>query len=331
MDQRSTVIILLFAAVIVSGCAGGGQGGGGSAGAVTVDSLAVEPTEIFAGSNVRVTMGISNSGELPAELMVGENGGEIMVSQCRDIFDIESFSATSSNVSTTQNSYHLASDYESRLSWNLQQTGENVPLNGYRCNLRFEVPFNYSVESFQQIQIKEDPEVEGSEIFAQSSQGPLDIELEAIGTSAPSGAPTFLKDDGGEILIRLVNRQPEQSSFQGTIRLKPPVMEARGIKFGEVDITEENVDTAREIAERTPGIDAGDVDAGSQVRMCPNPNELAEGADLSLTDGESKIMRCDLDWDLTGPSMRGEVFASSDYTFVKRAGTQRIDVRYSGN
>ncbi len=329
MARRRTVIILLFAAFVVSGCAG--NGGGGSSGAVTVDSLQVEPNEIFAGSNVRVTMGISNTGELPAELLVGEEGEDIMVSPCRDIFDIESFSASTSNVSTTESSYYLDPGYETSLSWNLDQPGDSVPLNGLQCNLRFEVPFNYTVDAFQQVQIKEDSDVEGSEVFAQSSEGPLDIEIEMIGTSAPSGAPTFLEDDGGEALIRLVNRQQEESRFQGNIYLEPPVMSARGgIEFGEVEITEDNEEAAEFIADRTPNLDASDIEEGENVRMCPDPSDLEDEAELSLTDGESTVLRCDIDWELDGPSMQGEVYASSDYTFVKRAGTQTVDVRYRG-
>lgn len=331
MDQRLTVLTLLITVVFVSGCTGGG-GGSSSSGAITVDNVQVQPTEIFAGSNVRVSAGLTNSGELPAEVLIGDQGSQIMTSYCTDIFDIGSFSATSSNVSNTQESYNLAPDYQVRLSWNLQQTSDNVPLNGYRCNLKFEVPFNYSVESFQQIQIKEstDIQVEG-ELFAQSSQGPLDIEIEAIGSSAQSGAPTFIESDGGEVLVRLANNQPSESSYQGAIRMKPPVMEARGVEFDEVDITDTNLEAARTIARRMPDIDAGSLDAGDEVRMCPDPQDVIGDTNLALNQGGQEIFRCDLEWDLQGPSMRGEVFARSNYTFVKNAGNREINVKYRGD
>ena len=220
MDADKRVLILLIAVFTVSGCTGGGgNNNSGPSGAVSVQSLNVQPSEIFAGENIRVNMGIANTGQLPATLQVGEDGSSIMTSGCQDIFDIQSFEAESSNVSDTRESYELAPEYETSLSWNLEQSTDNVPLNGYRCDLRFEVPFDYSVESFRQIQIKENDRVENGELFAQSSEGPLDIQLEAIGSSSEAGAPVFLEDDGGEILIRLVNRQTEDSRFQGLIEL----------------------------------------------------------------------------------------------------------------
>lgn len=332
MDQRFTVLTLLISVIFVSGCIGGGGGGSSSGQAIAVNNVQVQPTEIFAGESVRVSAGLTNAGELPAEVLVGDQGSQIMTSHCTDIFDIGTFSATSSNVSNTQESYDLAPDYQVRLNWNLEQTSDNVPLNGYRCTLKFEVPFNYSVESFQQIRVKQSPDIEaGGELFAQSSQGPLDIEIEAIGSSAPSGAPTFIENDGGEVLVRLSNTQPSESSYQGAIRMKPPVMEARGLQFGEVDITQTNLEAAKTIAGRMPGVDAGDLDAGDEVRMCPDPQDVIGDTNLALNQGGQEIFRCNIEWDLQSPSMRGEVFARSNYTFVKSAGNREVNVRYRGN
>lgn len=331
MDADKTVLILLIAVFTVSGCVGGGgNSNSGPSGAVSVQSLSVQPSEIFAGGNVRVNMGIANTGQLPATLQVGEDGSSILTSGCQDIFDIQSFEAESSNISDTRESYKLAPQYEVSLGWNLEQSTGNVPLNGYRCNMRFEVPFDYSVESFRQIQIKESERVENAELFAQSSQGPLDIQIQAIGSSAASGAPVFLKDDGGEILIQLVNRQTEDSRYQGLIELEPPALEARGIEFDEVDITSDNEEIAKDLAEDIPDLDPGDVNAGDSVRMCPDPTDLIGSPELSLNNGASETLRCDIQWELNGPSMRGEVFAQTDYTFVKKAGSQRVDVRYRG-
>ena len=326
------VLILLIAVFAISGCIGPGGNNSNSepSGAISVQSLNVQPSEIFAGGNVRVNIGIANTGQLPAALRVGEDGSSIMANNCQDIFDIQSFSARSSNVSDTEESYKLAPQYEASLNWNLVQSAGSVPLDGYRCNLRFEIPFDYSVESFRQIQVKESDRVENAELFAQSSQGPLDIQLEAIGSSAASGAPVFLEDDRGEILVRLVNRQTEDSRYQGLIELEPPVLEARGIKFEEVDITSDNEEIAKELAEDIPDLDAGDVNAGDEVRMCPDPTNLIGSPELTINDGQSETLRCDIEWSLTGPSMRGEVFAQTDYTFVKKAGSQRVNVKYRG-
>lgn len=312
MDQRLAALSALFSVIVVSGCVGGGGGQGTESQggqAIAVNQISVQPQEIFQGSNVRVRMSLTNVGELPAKLLVARSGassntgGQILTSYCPDIFDVESFSASSSNVSSTQRTYMLEPDYSVRMNWNLEQTGSNVPLNGYDCNLRFEVPFNYSVEAFRQIQVKDDPEVQGSEeLFAKSSQGPMKLEIQAIGSSAPSGAPTFLKNDSGEVLVQLVNKEPSEGSFLGTVSLGPPNIFARGMKF-------EN--------------------------QCPSDESIPESGTISLFQGQSKIFRCNIDWsnhdfDLA-PSLRGEVFARANYTFVKSAGTRGVRVRYRGN
>jgi hypothetical protein len=312
MDQRLAALSVLFSVVVISGCVGGGGGQGTESQgnqAIAVNQISVEPQEIFQGSNVRIRMSLTNVGELPAKLLVARSdanrntGGQILTSYCPDIFSVESFSASSSNVSSTQRTYMLEPDYSVRLNWNLNQTGSEVPLNGYDCNLRFEVPFNYSVEAFRQIQVKDNPDVEGSEeIFAKSSQGPMKLELEAIGSSAPRGAPTFLKNDSAEILVQLVNKEPEEGSFVGTVSLGAPSISARGMQFD-----------------------------GS----CPDPESVPESGTISLFQGQSKVFRCSLDWGShdfgLAPSLRAEVFARANYTFVKTAGTKSVRVRYRGN
>ena len=72
------------------------------------------------------------------------------------------------------------------------------------------------------------------------------------------------------------------------------------------------------------------MDTGDSVRMCPDPSDLIGSPELSINNGQSEDLRCKLDWELTGPSMRGEVFAETDYTFVKKAGSQTVNVKYRG-
>lgn len=304
MDQRFAILSVLSIIVVVSGCTGGGGGGTQDQGntAIAVHELSVSPSEVFAGSNVRVRMSFSNVGQLPAEVLIGNEtegeGSQILTSHCPDIFDVESFSASSSNVSATQGSYILAPGYKVRLNWNLDQSdSSSVPLNGYRCNLRFEVPFNYSVESFKQIQVKEDSEVQSSSnLFAKSSKGPMKLELQTIGSSAPQGAPVFLQSDAGEVLIQLANKEPREGSYTGTINLGPPKVTSRNLEFnGE----------------------------------CPPTDKET----LQLFQSQSEIFRCGLNWSdsFSGqPSLRAEIFARANYTYVKSAGTKSVKVRYRG-
>jgi hypothetical protein len=342
MDRGATVLTLLFVAVIASGCIGGGnetdvdQYGDQ---AIVVHNLQVTPGEIFAGSTVRVRMSLSNVGQLPADLQLRSTeldesfdnmGRNILTNHCPDIFDVTDFSASSTNVSTKKDVFHLDPGYKVRMNWELSQEDESVPLNGYNCQLNFEVPFNYSVEAFRQIQVKDNPDVTGSEeLFAKSSKGPMKLEIEAIGSSAPRGAPTFLKDDNAEVLVQLVNKEPEETSYIGTVELGPPRVEARGLNFAEVDIGD-NVESAKNIAKYSDNLNPSSISEGGTYEMCPDPESIPENGNLIIYQGESKIFRCNLDWPSPAPSLKGEVYAQADYTYVKNAGTREVFVRYSG-
>ena len=346
MNQRLVTLCFFVATVIVSGCTvgGGGQGTESQGNqAITVDQLQVTPSEIRAGSNVRVRMGVTNSGQLPAKVELGGSGAEvegnqILTNHCPDIFDIEDFSASSSNVSATQESYILEPGYSIQMNWELQQSTGNVPLNGYDCQLKFEVPFDYSVEAFRQLQVKANDDVQGTEeLFAKSSKGPMKIEMETIGSSSERGAPTFLQEDDAEVLVQLENKNPEESSYTGTVKLSPPVMEARSISFAEAEEPDDESrrDLAESIARRMPGLDADNVFADGQASICPRPEDVPLSGNLRLYEGGSKVFRCPIEWDLEEggapvPSIRGEVFARANYTYVKDVGTRNVRVKYRG-
>lgn len=345
MDQRSVTLSLFVLTVIVSGCTGGGGGQGtqdqGNQ-AVVVEQLEVTPTEIFEGGTVRVRMAVRNAGSLPAQVSVGtdDNGGldgsDVLTNHCPDIFDITDFSASSSNVSGTEPTYTLAPDYRIRMNWELTQNTGNVPLNGYDCSLRFQVPFDYSVEAFRQIQVKDNSEVQGTEeLFAKSSRGPMKIELQTIGSSAPRGAPTFLEGDNAEVLVQLENKKPDDSSYTGTVELQPPIMEARNLEFAEVNVSDSKVDVAERIARRSSSFDVSDVSSGATIELCPNPADVPADGDVRIYEDKSKVYRCTLDWDLEQggvevPSIRGEVFARANYTYVKSVGSRSVRVKYRG-
>ena len=341
MNQRLIILSLFAGVVLVSGCTGGGsknvedQGGQ----AVTVDQLEVRPTEIFAGSTVRIRMGVTNSGALPATVKMGDtdgtvDGSRILTNHCPDIFDINDFSASSSNVSRTQESYVLEQGYNLQMNWELSQSTENVPLNGYRCQMKFQVPFDYSVEAFKQLQVKANSEVQGTEeLFAKSSKGPMKIEIETIGSSSQRGAPTFIQGDNAQVLVQLENKNPEESSYTGTVELKPQVMTARNLQFGKVNVTTERLQAAKNISSRMPGLDASSISAGDQVRMCPRPGDVPLSGNLRIYEGKSKVFRCDVNWTLTEngaqvPSLRGEVYARANYTYVKDVGERTVRVKY---
>lgn len=344
MNQRLVILSLFVLTVVVSGCTNGGGGQGTESQgnqAITVDQLQVNPSEIFAGSTTRVRMGVTNSGELPAKVRLGTTDGEvdgnqILTNHCPDIFDISDFQASSTNVSKTQSVYTLEPDYSIQMNWELEQSTGNVPLNGYDCQLKFEVPFDYSVEAFRQLQVKSSSDVQGSEeLFAKSSKGPMKIEMETIGSSSERGAPTFLQGDNAEVLIQLENKNPEDSSYTGTVNLNPPVMDARTIEFEDVNISSDKEEVAKQIAGRMEGISPSEVNAGGKAPLCPNPADVPTSGNLRIYEGGSKVFRCEIDWDLEEggtevPSLRGEVFGRANYSYVKDVGTRGVRVKYRG-
>lgn len=344
MNQRLVILSLFVLTVIASGCTSGGSGQGTESQgnqAVTVDQLQVNPSEIFAGSTTRVRMGVTNSGQLPAKVKLGTtsgqvDGNQILTNHCPDIFDISNFQASSTNVSKTKSVYTLEPGYSIQMNWELKQSTGNVPLNGYDCQLKFEVPFDYSVEAFRQLQVKSSSDVQGTEeLFAKSSQGPMKIEMETIGSSSERGAPTFLQEDNAEVLVQLENKDPEDSSYTGTVNLNPPVMDARTIEFEEVNISSDKEEVAKQIAERMEGVSPSQVNAGGKAPLCPNPKDVPTSGNLRIYEGGSKVFRCGINWDLEDngvevPSLRGEVFGRANYSYVKDVGTRGVRVKYRG-
>ena len=300
MQQRSAALSLLALIVVASGCANGGGDVSSNSEAIQVSQLDVEPESIREGSTVRVEMGLSNSGVLPADLIVdrsGEiDGDAIMTDSCPDIFDIESFDAYSSSEQDTKRSYNLERGEEVRLNWELQQSG-NVGVNGVRCPMRFKVPFNYSAESYRQVQILRDDDVGSSEMNYQSSDGPLKLLIETIGSSSEKEGSYFIEGDNVEVLVQLVNEEPDEAKYSGAVQVEPPEIETPG-----------NSDTF-------------------QIDSCDYPDG---GETVMLYEGESRIIRCQIDYDLNAPSVTGEVRASTNYTFIKDIGQREIEVEYGG-
>lgn len=293
MPNRNLALSLLFLAVIVSGCAD--NGGKVSGEAISVKGPTVQPSEIFQGSSVQVSMAVENTGKIPGQIMVGEEGKKVMTDYCPDFFSVNSFSAFSSRNSDTSEKYDLNPGERVQMNWDLNQTGQNVPLNGYSCPMKFQVPFKYSVQAFQQIQIKQrDTEAE-VDLSSKTSQGPLSIAIETIGSSSKSGAPVFLTRDNPEVLFQIRNEQPEDSVFRGLIRVKDFNFKAKGVELERCD------------------------DYTSPIEI--NRNQM------------SKIIRCDITGtDLGGvPSKRAEITASANYTYVKNVGSRNVKVKYSGN
>jgi len=288
--EHKEVIILLILSVLASGCAdsSGGQG-------ISVENLNVEPSQVYAGSSTGVSMSVRNSGLLEANLITGENGNNVLTNHCTDIFNIEEYRASSSRVASTEDNYTLGQGEVTRFYWRLtQEDTSEVPLNGFRCDLKFELPFNYSVNAYKQLQFKESREVEGStQLESKVSEGPLRVVSEVIGSTSQQ-PNTILTQDDASIYITVENADSQDSPYQGLVQIN--------------DI---RIDSTESISLQE---DCGSDDS------------------VTLSTGSQEVYRCSIGpADMNSPSVRGEVNVQVDYTFVKDIGNRKVKVQYRGN
>ena len=113
MDRN--VLILVSLSLIATGCASNSGGAG-----IDVDTFSVQPDQIVSGSTVFANVKAVNYGKLEGQVNIGEDGRNVLVNYCPDIFGIEEFDIPSSEVSNTENSYNLGSEENIRIgSWAL--------------------------------------------------------------------------------------------------------------------------------------------------------------------------------------------------------------------
>jgi len=245
---------------------------------------------------------ISNSGELEADVGINSESGNyadrILTDRCRDFLEVEDYSATSSE-DITGSSHSLSPREDAIFNWVLRNPeSSDIPLNGYECNLKFQVPFDYSVNAFRQIQFKESRDIEGSpDLDSRSSQGPMMLRIETLGSTTDDSS-TFLERDNAEAMITLVNQAEDGTSFTGFIEAEVPEISVNSDSFS---------------------LESGCME------------DINEG-ELTMYEGESQTIRCDieLDEEVSG-SVRGEITAEADYTYVQDLGERTIEVEYRGN
>lgn len=294
MQQQKLALSLLFLAVIVSGCVDNG-GGKVSGEAITVNGPTIQPSEIREGASVQASVSAENTGEIASDIIIGENGRQVMTDYCTDFFNINRFQSSSSRNSETAEYYDLNPGERVQMNWELAQEGVSVPLNGYSCPVKFQIPFNYSVQAYQQLQIKQEDIETEVDLSSQTSEGPLSIGIETIQSSSRSGAPVFLARDSPEALIQIVNEQPEESVFRGLMRVTDLEIDSSGVELGD---------------------------------DCKNIEEPITIDRNQMSD----IIRCDINYDLDGSSSkRAEISATAEYTYVKNIGSRTVEVEYSGN
>jgi hypothetical protein len=324
MERDTTVLTLLIMTVVASGCLhSSGERDTVTEGpeSVTVESLDINPAEIYEGQNVRVSLTAYNSGNLPAEVLVGENGTQILTDYCPDIFNNnhERFSASTSTTTETRqdegSKYDLDSGEKIDVRWLLEQEG-NVPLIGKRCGLSFSVPFNYSVEAYRQVQIKQDRNVEGSpQLNSESSSGPLVMVLETLPGATGQQGTYIAQEDGDkniQLLIQMINEKPEEEYQKGL-----------------VDVNEDSFYIQ---ASDPLELDEKVVDGKWAAEGYSNPKCEMPDADFRMYEGRSLTIQCNIEVpdNFDEPSVLSEITAGVDYTYVKDVGERTVRVEPRG-
>ncbi|MFB6180448.1 MAG: hypothetical protein ABEJ93_01085 [Candidatus Nanohalobium sp.] len=315
MRREIVVGILLSLVLLSSGCIlnKGGSTGlevGPGGKTITITEHSIRPQEILAGSNTNIRLGFANTGTMNAEVSVGEDGKEILTNYCPDLFKIQSFNAYSSSTAREKKKYVLEPGEKLKTSWSLKNVNtQKVPTYGYKCPIDMQVGFNYSVEAYQQFEVKQNREVQGATGFAsRTTEGPVTINVEMLG-STTQGEPSFIEGEDLEVLVELENNKPEESSYQGLINLGKMKLESSEDYKIEGDSC--NLDTNKDF----------------------DTHKLTIQEQLRVGGERSRVVRCKIEpsGSIDQPSVRGQITAKINYTYVKDLGSTNLEIRYRGN
>jgi hypothetical protein len=293
--------------LVSSGCLIPGGGGGDTksigSDAIELVELTVQPRNIVEGSRSTVILRIRNSGHLDTEVEINSenNGGletdpygdRILTDRCSSLFKVDDFNVRGPRESeyATNTGYELPSGSELAFTWVLESNSDNIVPGGSDCELDFQVPFDYSVNAYRDIQIVKSREVEGtSELNSESSTGPMLLRIDTFGSTSDR-ANTFLDGNSAQASVKLINQGREGSDFTGFIETSKP------------DVTSNKYDLD-----------------------CENPSNfrIFNGESRSIRCD----IKYDLNGT---PSISGEIRASADYTYVQDLGTEEITVKPLGN
>ncbi len=313
--RRIHLLMLIGLVLLTSGCMNGGSTQSEGDQAITIKQLSMNPQTVLAESSTTAILHVRNSGQLDANLTIDSDwddselhsnyGDRLLTNRCRDIFEIDEFRARGPG-DESSDKYNLPSGTEARFTWSLSSRSANVPIQGLSCNMRFQVPFDYSVTAYRQLQFVEDRSITGTpDLDSRSSSGPMMINIETIGSTSELGPSTFVDGDTAEVRIQLRNQLDDGGSYTGFIESSVPEIEASGFSF----VGDEN----------------------NEIEDCLG--DFDEDEELVMYQGESQIIRCTISEDVFNElngSTRGEVQVSADYTYVKDLGTKQVEVEYRG-
>lgn len=332
------LIFLISAVIVVSGCINGGSGQDEvdeGVTAIDVVELEVTPNEIFSGGSIDASLTLENTGNANATLITDRGaedplGTAVLESYCPDLFRIESFRAESDTVEATQHEYQLQPGEQLSMIWNLRQFDEERIrfYDGDSCQLDFAAPFEYSVEAFQQLQIRDNDDLEAPNLETRSSRGPMLLSITTIGSTSQFNEPYFIEEDfhrDHEVRaeIEMINQIPEGGEH-GIVDAEPPEIELIGGSL------EESISLDEEITVPENGEE-------EEVERCGIPSGIY------LYGGDSTIIGCDLNlYDdehysngevnlLTGRTSITEIRARADYEYNAPMGSRTVEVQFRGD
>jgi hypothetical protein len=347
MVNRNLVLSLLVGVVLASGCTNitGGNTDGPTqtegSDAITIHDVSIEPRQIYEGASVRVILDIANTGRVTARIDAAEDGENVLKNYCSDIFSIadSGYQVTPAENSVGDNTYQLQTGQELKFQWVLDQEG-NVPLIGYSCNLKLEVPFDYKVSAFRQFQTKQDRTIEGStSLESRSSAGPLKLNIEVIGGTGEEGESTFVagEDQTARVLLQLQNLRREDYA-KGLVDVKEETLQINSPMLGideefEAQTTTDCDLTGSSDARRTVSC----VSTSDTVYQWVSNNgdtkcSLDKNTQLRMAEGQSRIITCDVEVpdSVEQPAVVSNIEASVNYTYIKDAGKQTVRVETRG-
>lgn len=286
-----------------------------------ITEFSVTPSQIIEGQDIRLSLEAVNTGNKDAEIWIEEEGGNFLQNYCPDLFEIESFSASTSTVldAEDENLYVLGSGESIRLEWGLDHH-RDAPLYGHSCDISLEVPFSYSASSFQQMQIIDDREQEYVPLDQDSTGGPLEFVIDSVpGRTGDSQRFIASEDDGdATILVQLANRESQTSYNKGLVEIDE---ESLSIQASDPIELDESLNSRGEW-------ESDVYDSGK----CQDLGEV-EDADrnLNMHEGSSNVLRCNVELPetLDSPSEIFDVTASVDYRYIKDAGSRTVEVESS--
>lgn len=297
MPNSKVVLLILAAVITVSGCTDGGETQA-SGDAIAVERFEVVPQQIYAGSDVAATLNVRNVGNTEAKITTGQQGTNILKSYTPDLLMIEDFSAESTNTTETkeQEAYTLQPDETLSMNWDLHQFDESR-IRFYadqQIDMTFQIPFQYTVQAYQQFQVKENSGVQSLEsLGAASSNGPMDVHIEMIGSSSEGGSPVFIEGDNIQVRVEFRNNDVEEGDAVGLINIESPEVRALSDKV--------------------------------TVEGCNTPSNIQVRADSST----SITCNVNINGEIQS-SIRDEIRVTSDYKFTKTVSKEHITVKYRG-